>query len=220
MLQRIKATYFYQKLFSHTDEKIKLDLIKYNKSLQKILDISLIDYRILSGKYIIYEGEKIGKIYNAYNDKILFEGEFLKGKKNGKWKEYDDYGNIISIEEYSNGKKILKEKEIKEGFVYQYNNKHQLEYEGEFLNGKRNGKGKEYSNNAIIFEGEYLNGLKNGIGKEYYSNGKIKYNGEYYYGMKWNGFGYDCNDNIIYELVKGKGYLKEYNHYLIDNSGK
>ena len=53
MLQRIKATYFYKKLFSYTDEKIKLDLIKHNKSLQKILDISLIDYRILSGKYII-----------------------------------------------------------------------------------------------------------------------------------------------------------------------
>ena len=145
MLQRIKATYFYQKLFSHTDEKIKLDLVKHNKSLQKILDISLIDYRILSGKYIIYEGERIGKIYNAYNDKILFEGEFLKGKKNGKWKGYDDYGNIISIEEYSNGKKILKEKEIKEGFEYQYNNKHQLLYEGEFLNGKR-----EKEKNMII----------------------------------------------------------------------
>ena len=35
-----------------------------------------------------------------------------------------------------------------------------LIFEGEYLNGKRNGKGKEYDNNKIIFEGEYLNGKK------------------------------------------------------------
>ena len=31
--------------------------------------------------------------------------------------------------------------------------------EGEYINGKRNGKGKEYDyNGKLIFEGEYLNG--------------------------------------------------------------
>ena len=39
-------------------------------------------------------------------------------------------------------------------------------YEGEYLNGKRNGKGKEY-NITLYFEGEYLNGKRNGKGKEY-----------------------------------------------------
>ena len=34
-----------------------------------------------------------------------------------------------------------------------------LEFEGEYLNGEKNGKGKEYNNiGEIIFEGEYLNG--------------------------------------------------------------
>ena len=43
-----------------------------------------------------------------------------------------------------------------------------LIFEGEFLNGKRNGEGKEYNfNGDIIFEGEYINGLRNGNGKEY-----------------------------------------------------
>ena len=33
-----------------------------------------------------------------------------------------------------------------------------LEFEGEYLNGKWNGKGKEYNiKNELIFEGEYLN---------------------------------------------------------------
>ena len=42
-------------------------------------------------------------------------------------------------------------------------------FEGEYLNGKRNGKGKEYDYYGnLIFEGEYLNGKRwNGKGKEY-----------------------------------------------------
>ena len=36
------------------------------------------------------------------------------------------------------------------------------------LNGKRNGKGKEYDDNGTLqFDGEYLNGEKYGKGKEY-----------------------------------------------------
>ena len=43
------------------------------------------------------------------------------------------------------------------------------------MNGKRNGKGKEYNNNGELeFEGEYLNGKRwNGKGKKYYDNGKL-----------------------------------------------
>ena len=50
-----------------------------------------------------------------------------------------------------------------------------LEYEGEYLNGERNGKGKEYNNDGeLIFEGEYLNGKRwNGKGKEHSIIGSI-----------------------------------------------
>ena len=44
--------------------------------------------------------------------------------------------------------------------------KHNLIYKGEYLNGKRNGKGKEYFRRYLIFDGEYLNGKRNGKGKE------------------------------------------------------
>jgi len=41
-------------------------------------------------------------------------------------------------------------------------------FEGEYLNGKRNGKGKEYYDNGNLkFDGEYLYGERNGKGKEY-----------------------------------------------------
>ena len=37
-----------------------------------------------------------------------------------------------------------------------------MKFDGEYLKGKRNGKGKEYyPNNIIKFEGEYLNGKRN-----------------------------------------------------------
>ena len=35
------------------------------------------------------------------------------------------------------------------------------------------------------------------------------FEGEYLNGEKWNGNGYN-NDNIIYSLKNGKGFIKEY----------
>ena len=47
-----------------------------------------------------------------------------------------------------------------------------LVYEGEFLNGRSNGKGKLYKNGKLIYEGEFKNNSRNGKGKEYDKNGK------------------------------------------------
>ena len=35
----------------------------------------------------------------------------------------------------------------------------------------------------LVYEGEYLNGKKNGKGKEYYENGELRFEGEYIKGM-------------------------------------
>ena len=59
-------------------------MIQYNKHLQKILNKTIIHYKICSRKYIIFESSTKGKIYDAYNNELLFEGEFLNRKKNGK----------------------------------------------------------------------------------------------------------------------------------------
>ena len=40
---------------------------------------------------------------------------------------------------------------------------------------------------------------------------RLEYEGEYLYNKKWNGKGYDEQYNIIYELIKGTGKIKEYN---------
>ena len=63
---------------------------------------------------------------------MIFEGEYLNGKKwNGRINNEND-NNIIY--ELKNGKGY---------FIEVMNDKHLL-FEGEFLNGLRNGKGKEY----------------------------------------------------------------------------
>ena len=85
--------------------------------------------------------------------------------------------------------------------------------EFEIKNG--NGRGKELNllNNYLIFEGEYLNGKRNGKGKEYNENGELLFEGEYLYGKRWNGKGYNKEGNIDFEIKDGKGNIKEYDDY-------
>ena len=64
--------------------------------------------------------------------------------------------------------------------LFVINNSEYFEYEGEFVKGIKNGKGKEYNIfKDLIFEGEYINGKRYGKGKEYYLNGDIEFEGEY-----------------------------------------
>ena len=92
----------------------------------------------------------------------------------------------------------------------EYDSNDDLIYEGEYLNGERNGKGNEYRNGNLIFKGEYLNGERNGKGKEYFNN-KLLFEGEYYKGTQWIGKLYDCSGKIINELKREKsGRIKEY----------
>ena len=101
----------------------------------------------------------------------MFEGEYLFNKKfHGKG--FDEKGNVIFELINGNGK------------VKEYFGNSKLRFEGEYLNGLRNGKGKEYSNGEIVFEGEYLNDKRwNGKGKEY-NFGNLSFEGEYLNGEK------------------------------------
>ena len=99
-----------------------------------------------------------------------------------------------------------------------------FKFEGEYLNGERNGKGKEYSEDGnLIFEGEYLNGKRNGKGKEYNEDGELLFEGEYINNKKSNEIGYEkdgkTKENNINEYSKGKEY--DYSHnlkFLLQNS--
>ena len=98
---------------------------------------------------------------------LLFEGEYNQDKK---WNGFGKDGNGKYFNYLKNGS----------GFIKEYDEHGILRFEGEYLNGKRNGKGKEYDYNGYIkFEGEYLNGKRNGIGNELSSFGNIKSEAEY-----------------------------------------
>ena len=69
------------------------------------------------------------------DEESIYEGEYLNGERNGKWREFKKFGLRLIV------------------------------FYGEYLNGKRFGKGKEYLQNneynykgKLIFKGEYLNG--------------------------------------------------------------
>ena len=81
-------------------------------------------------------------------------------------KGYDIYNK--STFEIKNGK----------GYILEFIDSNTLKFEGEYLNGDKNGKGKEYDLfGNLEFEGEYLNGKRNGKGKEYFFDGKLKFEG-------------------------------------------
>ena len=108
MYKIIKSRLINQKIFIHLYDAKLLKLIKYNKTLQKKLDISLFNYKIFTGKYIVYDIKGNGKEYN-YKDELVFEGEYLNGEKNGKGKEYYSNGKLeFGGGEYLNGKKNKK----------------------------------------------------------------------------------------------------------------
>ena len=83
LIKNIKLIFFIKRLFSFMNEKNKLKILQYNKNLQETIDIRLINYKFYSGRYIIYDTNEKGREYNGNNDELIFEGEYLNGKRNG-----------------------------------------------------------------------------------------------------------------------------------------
>ena len=118
-----------QIIFSFINEKKKLNIIINNKKIQKKLEINIKNYEKISERYKIGERNGKGKEYLKYNDKLIFEGEYLNGKRNGNGKEYYNNGNIKYIGEFKNGKWNEKTME------YFQNGK--IKYESKYLDGNK-----------------------------------------------------------------------------------
>ena len=145
MEQKIKSSYINEIIFGFLGEIKKLEIIRYNKSFQKNLNININNYKKESKRYIIFESKTRGKEYNKL-DHLIYEGEYLNGKRNGKGKEFGNFHEILFEGEYLNGKRSGKGKEY-----YRYPNDRFVQFEGEYSNGEKNGKGKEF-----IKEGKLL----------------------------------------------------------------
>ena len=179
-----------------------------------IMEKGLLILKYYKGEYLNGEKNGKGKEYNDYGI-LVFEGENKNGKK---WtgKVYDEYNNIYEL---NDGKGFIKyysstghfEVEYlngeKNGKGKEYDKNGELEFEGEYINGEKNGKGKEYCYWNVIFEGEYLDDEKR-KGKEYNNNDNLEFEGEYLFGIKYNGIGYDRFGNIISKLNNGSVILE------------
>ena len=84
--------------------------------------------------------KEMEKEKNIGMEKLDFEGQYLKGKK---WNGKGFNINNEKVYEIKNGNGLVKE----------YNNEGKIIFVGEYLNGEKNGKGKEYSeyDNKLIF---------------------------------------------------------------------
>jgi len=121
------------------------------------------------GNYLNGEKNGYGEEYDK-NGKILFKGEFVKGhKKEGK--------EFINEKLEFEGKYLFDKKFDGNGF----DEKGKVIYTLK----KGNGKVKEYKNGNLIFEGEYLMGKRSGKGKEFDELfGRVIYEGEYLDGKR------------------------------------
>lgn len=139
--------------------------------------------RVLNGKYTKSVLE---------NGKIIEQGVFLNGVKNGEWKEWYNNGTLKKSQMWNNG--------YKEGKFLSFDEDSKLITKGSFYRGKKKGKWwyfssegkvlktwykdvlngvfKEYKRNQLIIKGNYKKGLQEGIWEEKgkrvkYKKGKI-----------------------------------------------
>ena len=80
-LKNVKSIYILKKIIYHLVKNIKLDLIKYNKALQRKMIINIEDYKNLSRIYRIIDKNGHGIEKRVGSNKLVFEGEYLNGKK-------------------------------------------------------------------------------------------------------------------------------------------
>ena len=251
-LNFIKSKKILKYIFNHLEIHKKLILLNYNKALQNKFGITFDDYKNNSKKIKIGGLNGYGKEYISETHKLIFEGKYLNGKKNGKGIEYFENGkkklegeflngelfegiiydkdgneeirieNGIGRKLYDNGLiqfegKYLNEKkwngkgytyygieiyEIKNGngYIREYYPDGSLLFKGNYINGEKNGEGKEYDHGKLLFEGHYKNGIRNGEGREYFDNLRIQFEGEYLNGNRCKGTVYHSDGSELYKL--------------------
>ena len=91
-LNIIRSKYILQHIFNYLERHKKLILSNYNKALQYKLKLSIEDYKYETNIIKICGFKWYGKEYNKFSKKLIFEGNYLNGEKNGKGIEYFSNG--------------------------------------------------------------------------------------------------------------------------------
>ena len=120
------------------------------------------------------------------------------GRKHGKCYFYNKEGVITRVSEWNEGKEKCVIKQFYGNQMIEYKNGTKR-YEGGYMNSlvydyRRDGRGVEYDKNGktMIYQGNFANGKRNGRGKSYRKR-EVKYDGEWINGVTkrsfyfWNG---------------------------------
>ena len=124
-----------------------------------------------------------------YADGSVYEGQFIRGVKNGVGKSWDSNGKLT-------GDGVWEKDEIKDGLgIFEYEDGQQ--YEGEIKSRLRHGKGINIWPDGAKYEGYFKNGCRDGKGRYELTDGNF-YEGEWMDGKK--------NGNGIYLWADGNRY--------------
>ena len=80
-IMNIKSNYILKDFLQYANKNIYLNLISNNKAIQNRIGINIGDYKNQAKKIKIGERSGLGKEYKLNGNILLFEGEYINGKK-------------------------------------------------------------------------------------------------------------------------------------------
>lgn len=106
-----------------------------------------------------------GHIQVEQQGRLVAEGNYENGAREGVWKYYDGLGDVKGQGTYENGKMV-------EGLEVRYHDNNNTQSEGTWTNGQKDGYWVlYYRSGAKKAEGNYLHGKRTGLWKEYDPSG-------------------------------------------------
>ncbi|KAK8820052.1 hypothetical protein WA538_002150 [Blastocystis sp. DL] len=145
-----------------------------------------------------------GRGYCVIEDKAKQYGEFEKGKMKRVMQEFDgkemtEYNENGVMSYLGEWKGDMKSGFVRDGKGIEYEKDGETAlYSGQWMSGKRDGKGTEYRDGHALYTGEWKNGIRNGKGKEMDESGRVVFMGEWKDG-KGKGKEMDANGKAVYE---------------------
>jgi antitoxin component YwqK of YwqJK toxin-antitoxin module len=193
-------------------------IVHYDRVLKKpIVTISYKD-GFRSGPYKRYHG--------AY---LIEEGNFEHDKKHGKWKHYDDAGNLSMLETYSNDQRdglyqryegsILKEQgfyknDKKQGEWKHYDRAGKLSVLKTYNNGEKHGLYQRYEGSILKKQGNFVHDEKHGEWRHYDDAGNLSiletYSNDKKHGLYQRYEGSILKEQGFYKKNKKDGEWKYY----------
>ena len=198
-----KGQLYYNKKYNQKEEKIYFEGVFEKDKFIKGTLFSPDGYKVYDGEFcnnIPKEGKNIS-IYNI-NGFIDYIGDLLDGKYNGNGKLF------LTRDYYEN--ELIYEGQFKNGLYHGFGKGKQFQdkyseflYEGNFINGKMEGKGIIYyeDEKTIFYNGEFKNNEIYGKGIIYYFNNSKKIKGIFKTINKCKGIYYNPKGEKIYEGI-------------------